>query len=134
MPGAVARERANAACQARNLLVIIEGGEVADGLEGRIQVQDFLKVLSPQNRWLLLTRDSTQAAAAECVTLDDVLGEKDAADLLDSLLASNPQAHITPTQRTSVLRLLAGHPLALSWAGNLLARGDEAPDQLVTDW
>jgi hypothetical protein len=33
-----------------------------------------------------------------------------------------------------VLELLAGHPLALTWAGNLLARDDEDPARLANDW
>ena len=126
-----ARERATEACRARRLLVILEGGEEADGSEGRATIPKFLSVLSPENRWLLLSRVSTQAAAAETVDIREALHPEDAAALLDSLTERCPLgSHV----RQIVLKLLAGHPLALNWAGNLLARDGEDPAELAGDW
>jgi tetratricopeptide (TPR) repeat protein len=87
-------------------------------------------VLSPENRRLLLTRLGTQAAASETVELRETLAPEDAAGLLDSLA----RGRVAGEARKEVLELLAGHPLALTWAGNLLARGDENPEQLVEEW
>ena len=125
-----ARDRATEACRARRLLVIIEGGEEADGKDGRAGITELFRVLSPQNRWLLLTRLSTQAAQAESVGLREALHPEDAASLFDSLT----QSGMTPAVRDRVLELLEGHPLALTWAGNLLARDDDDPGRLVGDW
>ena len=36
--------------------------------------------------------------------------------------------------RERALELLEGHPLALTWAANLLTRDDDAPELLVADW
>ena len=128
-----ARERATNACQGRNILVVIEGGEEANGLDGHARIDEILEVLSQQNRWLLLTRLSTQAPASASVTLTDALQADEAGELFDSLTRS----HVPPipqTMRDEALKLLEGHPLALTWAGNLLARGDESPTLLVGDW
>ena len=126
-----ARERAAEACRARRLLLIIEGGEEADGNSGRASIPELFSVLSPENRWLLLTRLSTQAAVAETVTIKEALHPQEAADLLDWLTRNRPPAREV---RQTVLDLLEGHPLALNWAGNLLAREDEDPASLAGDW
>ena len=126
-----ARERAAEACRARQILVIIEGGEEADGSLGRATILDLFSVLSPENRWLLLTRLSTQAVPAEIVDIRESLHPKDAADLLDWLTERRPLA---AEVRQAVLELLEGHPLALNWAGNLLARDEEDPAQLAGEW
>ena len=128
-----ARERATNACQGRNILVAIEGGEEANGLDGHARIEEILAALSPQNRWLLLTRLSTQAAAAASVTLTDALQADEAAELFDSLTKSRVPP-IPPAMRDEALNLLEGHPLALTWAGNLLARHDESSTLLVGDW
>ena len=125
-----ARDRATEACRARSLLVVIEGGEEADGKDGRADISDLLSVLSPENRRLLLTRLNTQAAAAESVELKEALGDPDAERLLDALT----QGRVTAAVRDRVLRLLEGHPLALTWAGNLLARDDDDPERLTGEW
>ncbi len=125
-----ARDRATEACRSRDLLVILEGGEEADGRDGRAAIRDILSVLSPQNRWLLLTRLSTQATPQESVELKHALEPEDAARLFDSLT----KGRVTTADRDRVLALLEGHPLALTWAGNLLARDDEDPGRLVADW
>ncbi|MBV9071125.1 MAG: hypothetical protein JO231_20595 [Acidobacteria bacterium] len=119
-----ARERATEACRKRRILIIIEGGEEAES------ITDLFAVLSPQNRHLLLTRNSSQALPTESVVLKEALPPDDAAALLDSLT----QGLVTGAMRDQVLALLEGHPLALTWAGNLLARDDEDPERLVHDW
>ena len=125
-----ARERATEACRNRRLLVIIEGGEEADGNDGRGDIGELLSVLSPPNRRLLLTRLSTQAAAAESVELREALDPADAERLLDSLT----QGRVSEAVRSRVLELIEGHPLALTWAGNLLARGDDDPERVADEW
>jgi tetratricopeptide (TPR) repeat protein len=125
-----ARQRATGACQARHLLVVIEGGEEADGQDGRASMSEILSVLSPQNRWLLLTRLNTQAATAETVLLREALHPEDAARLFDALT----NGRLTAAVRGRALELLQGHPLALTWAGNLLARDDDDPERLISDW
>ena len=125
------RERAAEACRGRRMLVIVEGGEEADGSAGRTNASELLDVLSPECRWLLLTRVSTQAAAAETVYLEEPLAHDHAAALLGSLTARHP---LDADVRRAVLELLAGHPLALNWAGNLLARDDEDPAALASEW
>jgi tetratricopeptide (TPR) repeat protein len=125
-----ARERAVEACRARNALIVVEGGEEADGLDGRTTIAELFSVLSPQNRWLLLTRVSTQAAAAETVELNRVLSDVDARELLAALVKGKLDGEL----QESVLRLVQGHPLALTWAANLLAREDEEPKRLVDEW
>ncbi len=130
MESSPAHVRAAEACRARRILVVIEGGEEADGRDGRASFAEFESVLSPQNRWLLLTRLSTQADPAETVELRTTLDREDAAGLLDELTGGR----LDTALRERALELLDGHPLALTWAGNLLARGDEDPGQLLDDW
>ena len=125
-----ARDRATEVCRGRNILLIIEGGEEADGMEGRSRISDFLSVCSSENRSLLLTRDSSQATAAETVRLDTALNHTDAESLFDALT----EGHVTGTVRDQILTLLEGHPLALTWAGNLLGRRDEDPARLASEW
>ena len=127
---AQARERAEEACRARRILVIIEGGEEADGKDGRCTIPVLFSVLSPENRWLLLTRLTTQAAGWESVQIKEALQHRDAADLFDALC----KGRVTGSVRDRVLELLEGHPLALTWACNLVARDDENPEQLVREW
>ena len=125
-----ARERATNSCYGRNILVVIEGGEEADGRSGRATISEILSVLSPQNRWLLLTRLTTQAAVSESVVLKGALHSEDGARLFDSLTRGG----VPPNLRGRSLALLEGHPLAITWAANLLARDDEAPERLLADW
>ena len=125
-----ARERATNSCYARNILVVVEGGEEADGRNGRATISEILSVLSPQNRWLLLTRLTTQAAVAESVVLKGALNSEDAAQLFNSLT----RGRVPLALRGRALGLLEGHPLAITWAANLLARDDEAPERLLADW
>jgi hypothetical protein len=101
----------------------------ADGA-GRGGIHELLSVLSPQNRWLLLTRLHTQADAAESVTLKETLDREDAGRLLDTLT----KERVSGGLRERLLDLLEGHPLALTWAGNLIARDDETPERLIEEW
>ncbi|MEO8128207.1 MAG: tetratricopeptide repeat protein [Bryobacteraceae bacterium] len=131
MEQAGSQERASEACRGRRLLVVVEGGEEADGSEGRTTISELLRVLwQPQNCYLWMTRLTTQAAVAEAVELKDALHPEDAARLLDAQI----QGRVSAELRNRALKLLDGHPLALTWAGNLLARGDDDPRRLVADW
>jgi len=125
----LSRERAGAACTGRDFLLVIEGGEELEG-EGRAGIREFLSVLSTQNRWLLLTRLHTQADPAESIVLREALHPEDAAALFDSFT----QGRVTGPLREGLLELLEGHPLAVTWGGNLLARDDEDPAWLIADW
>lgn len=107
------RERAASACFGRNLLIVVEGGEEADGQDGRPAIKELFDVLSLQNRYLLLTRLRTQARPADSVFLEDSLPAEDAAHLFDALTQNRVKSRVG--QQT--LNLLAGHPLALTWAG-----------------
>ena len=124
------RARAENACGGKRALVVIEGGEQADGLEGRVAMEEFLYFLSTENRWLLLTRQASQALPTESVNVDTPLSADEAARLFDSLAGSGVDAKV----RARVLALLDGHPLAISWAGGLLARNDEEPEALAAAW
>jgi tetratricopeptide (TPR) repeat protein len=128
-----ARERAANACQRRDILVVIEGGEEANGLNGHARIEQILEVLSPQNRWLLLTRLSIQADAADSIRLREALSPASATDLFDSLTKDRVPP-VPPAMRDEVLKLLDGHPLALTWAGKLLANEDESATLLIRDW
>ena len=124
------RERASEACRGLRMLLVVEGGEEADGREGRADIAELFSVLSLENRWLLLTRLSTQANAAESVVLKEALDPAEAAQLFDSLTGGK----VSVADRDRALELLAGHPLALTWAGNLFARDEENAGQIVTEW
>ncbi len=125
-----ARERADEACRARRLLVIFEGGEEADGQNGRAAIHELLEALAQENRWLLLTRLGTQAHRFKVVDLRTALDPEDAARLLRTMTGSG----LGPGIERRTLDLLEGHPLALTWAGGLLARGDEDPETLLIEW
>lgn len=130
MQNALARVRAEEACRSRHLLVIIEGGEEATGDADRLTIKQLLEVLSPENRWLLLTRLRTQASSNETIDLRAPLDASDSATLLDYLTSDKIDSNV----RQRVLTLTSGHPLALSWASGLIGRGDEHPHRLVSDW
>jgi tetratricopeptide (TPR) repeat protein len=126
-----AQERAIEACLGRRILVIFEGGEVADGQDGRATSPELRSVLAPENRWLFLSRPSDQTLGPEVVRLRESLSPSEAGDLLDSLTLGTP---LDGRSRQAVLDLLAGHPLALTWAGSLLASELEHAETLVADW
>lgn len=125
-----ARERAELACQGRRMLVVIEGGEEADGQNGRASISELLGVLKGENRYLLLTREITQTNSTKMIRLDEPLTEREAGQLLDRLT----EKRVTGEIRQRILKRLAGHPLGLNWAGGLLARADENPADPLRDW
>jgi hypothetical protein len=136
-PAWPAEKRAAEACRNRSVLIIFEGGEEADvgdpnanPDERRIRWTDLRSALAPQNRWPLLTRNKNQALPAEPIDLKEQLSPDDAGRLFDSLA----EGRISGPVRDRVLRLLDGHPLAITWAGSLLARGDDEPERLAQDW
>ncbi|MFT3718047.1 tetratricopeptide repeat protein [Pseudorhodoferax sp.] len=126
-PGA---DRAAQALRDQRLLVVVEGAEQADGLEGRPALPELQRPLGSGCRWLILTRLLTQADPAHRVWLQERLGDDEAAELLDQL-TGRP---LPPDLREPLLDLLQGHPLALTWAGKLVARGDEDPHWLLREW
>lgn len=123
-------ERAREACRGRQLLLIVEGFEEADGASGRTSRDEFLGVIDPANTWLLLTRDNSQARPADRLLLTEFLEPEEAGALFDSLSGGT----VTGPNRRKILDLLAGHPLALTWAGSLVASGDEEVSVLISDW
>jgi len=124
------RERARAACDGRRVLIIVEGGEEANGNEGRTTKAEFLSVLSPVTRYLFLTRSSWGLNSSECIYLRDQLSPEEATELFNSLTKNK----VSPKVSSRVLDMLAGHPLAITWAGNLLAHNDQSPQRLLDDW
>ena len=128
---AQSRDRATAACQAaQSVLIVIEGGEEASGEDGRPTITEFLSVLSPQNRYLLLTRLKNQSLATDTIYLTDALHPDEAANLFDHITRGDVPAPL----RTQALTLFEGHPLAITWAANLLAFKDDSPQHLIDDW
>ena len=125
------RDRAMEALRDRRLLVVVEGAEQADGLEGRVLLADLQQPLGNRVRWLILTRLLKQADPARRVWLQDRLSDEEAGELLDELTRISP---LPSDVRNPLLELLQGHPLALTWAGGLMARGDEDPHWLLREW
>jgi tetratricopeptide (TPR) repeat protein len=122
--------RARRACRGRKLLMVIEGAE-EEAKDSPYTLKDLLAVLDDSSMALVLTRDLAQADPAELVRLDHQLRESEAAQMLDSWLG---ESSVTREQRHRVLRLANGHPLVLTWAGGLLALGDEPAGLLLDDW
>ena len=129
-PTEPARDRVTEALSGREVLVIVEGGEQADGKDGRVELNQLLSVLSSENRSLLLTRNKSQAGAHQPVELDKPLSDKEAGWLFDRLTNKKVPDDI----RTRVLELLQGHPLAITWAGRLLGWGNQNPSVLTDEW
>lgn len=135
LPDQAGPVRAAQALRDQRLLIVVEGAEQADGQDGRCALPDLQRPLGSTCRWLVLTRLLSQADPAERLWLQERLTDAEAGDLLDQLVAEGgapplPEA----TVRRPVLALLQGHPLALTWAGKLLARGDEDPQWLLREW
>jgi tetratricopeptide (TPR) repeat protein len=125
------RKRVSDAVAGRRALVIIEGAEEADGTAGRAMLADVLGILDhTSNRYLVLTRDLAQSNPPETITLQDALNEQEAGALLTKLTAGRIPAGV----RDEVTKLLAGHPLALTWAGSQLKRENKDPRRLVREW
>lgn len=122
--------RARIACARRRALIVFEGAEEADGRDGRAALRDIVAVLDESNRTLVLTRDKTQTLPVETIDLETPLAPADAEKLFDKLTGGR----VTSATRSGILEKLEGHPLALTWAGNLLGRGTESPNDLLSDW
>ncbi|MEL6107771.1 MAG: AAA family ATPase, partial [Planctomycetota bacterium] len=129
-PNEAPRNRALRACRGQQILVIVEGAELADGEDGRPVLNELLSVLSPENCSLVLTRDKIQTLGTRCVELDETLNDTDAGNLLNALSGKRTAEHL----RDRILALLDGHPLAITWAGGLLSLGDEDASWLVEEW
>ncbi|MDX1996785.1 MAG: restriction endonuclease [Thermoanaerobaculia bacterium] len=126
-----AQVRAEEACRGRRCLIVIEGGEEANGLEGHPTWAELRSVFSEENRWLLLSRLlSGQAHSKETVSVSHVLESEEAFRLLAALTENQ----LGPEISEAVLALLQGHPLAITWAANLLRSDAESPRELVRDW
>jgi hypothetical protein len=134
LPDRAGAERAAEALRDQRLLIVVEGAEQADGEGGRCSLRDLQRPLGGSCRWLVLTRLLNQADPAERVWLQERLTDAEAGDLLDQLVAEGGAPPLPATVRQPVLALLDGHPLALTWAGKLLARGDEDPQWLLREW
>ena len=124
------QERATSAFRGREVLVIVEGAEQANGKNGHVELDELLSVLSGDNRTLVLTRDQTQTSPGATVRLDEPLGDREAGWLFDRLTENRVKDEL----RLRLLELLQGHPLALTWAGGLLWRADQNPETLATEW
>jgi hypothetical protein len=110
MQDATPQTRATEACRSRSILVVVEGGEEADGNDGRSRLVDLVAVLAPENRVLLLTRDSAQTTASETIRLEKELGPDDARALLNELAPN-----LDDVTREDLLTLLVGRQPARSW-------------------
>lgn len=130
LPDRSARDRATEALRNGRVLLVVEGAEQADGHKGRTALADLQRPLGSRCRWLVLTRTLEQADPVSRIWLQDLLDASEAGELLDELTAGPLRADI----REPVLQLLQGHPLALTWAGKLMARGDEDPAWLLKEW
>jgi hypothetical protein len=126
-------QRASMACFGRNILVVFEGGEEADGNDGRAQIKELLAVLSPQNRWLLLTRNPAQSLlpAHETITFEE-LNPTDSESLFRSLTAE--LSNMGDDLVRQAMDLLCGHPLAITWASSTLRDRVDTPARLVREW
>jgi tetratricopeptide (TPR) repeat protein len=128
--------RAREACRGRRLLLIVEGGEEADGgprPEGgqRPSRHALLEPLDWEGGVLWLTRPTPTSPRADIV-LDAPLDGDEARKLLIHLTAGAPMP-LRDAEREALLRLLDGHPLALTWAGGLLQQGGLSPSKLVEE-
>ena len=130
LPDRSARDRAAEALRNRRVLLVVEGAEQADGNKGRTALADLQRPLGSRCRWLVLTRTLEQADPVSRIWLQDLLDADEAGELLDELTGGPLRADL----REPVLALLQGHPLALTWAGKLMARGDEDPAWLLKEW
>lgn len=129
-----AQVRAREAVKDQRLLIVVEGAEQADGLEGRALLADFRRALGSTCRWLVLTRTDSQATPAERLALQKALSDAEAGELFDAL-ARDDNGRLPPVDvRAGVLALLQGHPLAITWAAPLLGYGGDDPAQFLRDW
>ena len=128
--------RGREACRGRRLLLIVEGGEEADGgprAEGgqRPNWRSLLDPLQWEGSLLWLTRPTPTSPHADIV-LRQPLEEDEANDLLAYLTIGAPRPPDAET-RAALATLLVRHPLALTWAGGLLQQGGVTPQRLVEE-
>ena len=128
--------RAREACRGRHLLLIVEGGEEADGgprADGaqRPNWRSLLDPLQWEGSLLWLTRPTPTSPPAHIV-LGQPLEEDEADHLLEYLTTDAPRPPDAET-RAALATLLARHPLALTWAGGLLQQGGVTPQRLVEE-
>ncbi|HEU0124472.1 MAG TPA: tetratricopeptide repeat protein [Bryobacteraceae bacterium] len=115
----------------KRLLVVIEGGEEADGKEGRIAIAPLLAEIAGNNRWLLLTRNKLQVSAPESVSIGAPLSVGESTELFAFLTSG---VSIDEETRTGILQLVQGHPLALRWAAAHVASAIDHPQTFLRDW
>jgi tetratricopeptide (TPR) repeat protein len=125
-----ADKRARIACGSRRALIIVEGAELADGRDGRLALRQLWDVIGNRCCRLVLTRTLDQVDPNERIELDQPLPREAA----ERLLRLRTREALSIDVLLPVLDLLQGHPLALTWAGGLLVRGDADPAALVRDW
>lgn len=128
-----AQVRAVEACRGKRVLLIVEGGEEAhggaDGSRVRTTRHELLDPLQLAGAVLWMTRRIDQSLPVESIYLDEPLKEDEARQLFDDLSTGR----VASEWRDKALALLGGHPLAITWAAALLARGDEPPQNLLDD-
>lgn len=129
-PELPAHQRAECACRGRRILIIVEGAEEANGIDERCRLKELLSVCDAMNRHLILTRDSTQVCPAQAVRITQELDAAASSELFGRIAGGSIDSEI----REAILARLQGHPLALTWAASLLARGDVSPQQLLGEW
>ena len=128
--------RAREACRGKQLLLIVEGGEEADGglrADGsqRPTRHSLIDPLQWEGSVLWLTRPTPTSPVAQ-ITLDAPLSEGEADALLVHLTTGAPLP-VEPAVRRALAEGLGRHPLALTWAGGLLQRGGLRPQQLIEE-
>lgn len=104
------RDRATRACAGRQALLVIEGAEEAGDCKN---LTDLLSVLDGAATQLVLTRNKVQCALHDSIQVAAELETPDALALLRKLVKGRTAEDVL----TSVLGVLGGHPLALTWAG-----------------
>ena len=125
-----AMERARRACRGKQALIIVEGGEVVNGKDGQPTLEEMLAVVAPENCVLVLTRDSTQVGSTNVIRINEKLSETHSTYLFNALT----DKEFSDEVRNRILSLLDGHPLAITWAGSLLAHKEEDASVLANDW
>lgn len=128
--------RAREACRGKQLLLIVEGGEEADGglrADGsqRPTRHSLIDPLQWEGSVLWLTRPTPTSPPADIV-LDAPLSEGEADALLTHLTTGAPLP-VEEVVRKALAEGLGRHPLALTWAGGLLQRGGLRPERLVEE-